>query len=171
MQVSDPQLLATLVYVMAGLVLVQAIGLAVGMLKLSRGVRQAEIGIERLLVRSRGLVQETGRLLALIAARKGGFQLALQQLETAVNSTAAALNVLDQGLADLFRSSRELLRQASRQLEFVLVRADKVSLQWARSARRLATQFRALRKGAGAALAALGAGSRRRFVSDEDWFI
>ncbi|GAB4238263.1 MAG: hypothetical protein Kow00109_12630 [Acidobacteriota bacterium] len=171
MQVSDPQLVAILVYVMGGLVLLQAIGLAVGMLKLSQAVRRAEIALERLLLRSRGMVQETARLLSAVTARKDGFLVVLQQFEAAVNSAAAALHVLDQGLADLFRSSRELVRQASRQVEYALVRADKVSQQWARSTQHLAVQFRAFRKGVSAAVAVLGAGSRRRVVADEDWFI
>ncbi len=171
MEVSDPQTVTVLVWIMAGLVLINGLSIVMTTALCARAVRQCQIGLERTILKARFFCQEGTRQLERLAGTRERFQHVLQSVRQSLDGAYAAVIVLDGGVERLLRSTRNATLELGREVEYVLLRIEHQTAHFSRIGRHLATQLRALRRGAAAAVEAFGVPTRRRVVTDEDWFI
>ncbi|MEJ2078967.1 MAG: hypothetical protein P8020_11485 [Acidobacteriota bacterium] len=171
MSINDPTAITILVFIMAGLVLIQTVGLLFALGKLSSQVRSAEQSVVEIANVIRGRVAEANALLKYLS----GMQTRLEDLAShsnqLIDATGDRIAVANDHIAGLLELATGKVDESGRSVEYVLAQFMRQTTQLTRQVHHPTKRVSAVLKGVQVGLKTLLSRERSVPTQDEEAFI
>jgi hypothetical protein len=171
MSINDPTAITILVFIMAGLVLIQTVGLLFALGKLSSQVRSAEQSVVEIANVIRGRVAEANALLKYLSGMQTRLEDLASRSNQLIDATGDRIAVANDHIAGLLELATGKVDESGRSVEYVLAQFMRQTTQLTRQVHHPTKRVSAVLKGVQVGLKTLLSRERSVPTQDEEAFI
>ncbi len=171
MAVNDPTLTAVLVFIMAGLLLIQTAGLLIALGKLSSQVRKTEQSLVQITEIIHGRLVEANTLLKHLSGMQGQLEQIAVRSNGFIDATGERIEDANSRIARLLGTATTKIEESGRTFEYALAQFMRQTTQLTREVRYPAKRLSAVLKGVQVGLRTLLSRERDVPTQDEEAFI
>jgi hypothetical protein len=171
MSINDPTAITILVFIMAGLVLIQTVGLLFALGKLSSQVRSAEQSVVEIANVIRGRVAAANALLKYLSGMQTRLEDLASRSNQLIDATGDRIAVANDHIAGLLELATGKVDESGRSVEYVLAQFMRQTTQLTRQVHHPTKRVSAVLKGVQVGLKTLLSRERSVPTQDEEAFI